>query len=58
MIAKAGKPYLRLEPYRKLVRERVPGGLEGQIPMSPEFDEPDEELAELIEKSRVLPNMD
>lgn len=56
VIAKAGEPYLRLEPYRKRVGERVLGGLEGQIWMSPDFDEPDEELMDLMEKSRIFPD--
>ena len=34
VICRAGKPYLRLEPYRERVKERKPGGLEGQIWMS------------------------
>ncbi len=39
VICKAGEPYLRLEPYRERLEERKPGGLEGQIWMSPDFDE-------------------
>ena len=56
VIAKAGEPYLRLEPYRKRIRERVPGGLEGKIWMSPDFDEPDEDLIDLIENSKIFPD--
>ncbi|MCY4389532.1 MAG: hypothetical protein OXC18_20745 [Desulfurellaceae bacterium] len=44
IIAKAGEPYLRLEPYRPRRVERKMGGLEGQIWMSPDFDEEDEEI--------------
>lgn len=58
VIAKAGEPYLRLEPYRKRIAERIPGGLEGEIWMSPDFDEPDEELMELIENSKIFPDED
>ena len=50
VIAKAGEPYLRLEPYRDRLEERQLGGLEGKIWMSPDFDDPDEELMDLIEK--------
>ena len=39
VIAKAGEPYLRLEPCRRNMQEREPGGLEGQFWMSPDFDE-------------------
>ena len=49
VIAKAGEPYLRLEPYRERLEERQLGGLEGKIWMSPDFDDPDEELMDLVE---------
>ncbi len=39
VIAKAGKPYLRLTPYRAAGIERKPGALEGQIWMAQDFDE-------------------
>ena len=58
IIAKAGEPYLRLEPYRERLKERKLGGLEGQIWMSPDFDEPDEELIEAIENSKIFPDED
>lgn len=58
VIAKAGEPYLRLEPYRARLEERQLGGLEGKIWMSPDFDEPDEELIELIENSKIFPDED
>ena len=48
VIAKAGEPYLRLEPYREeKVEPRKLGGLEGKIWMAPDFDEPAEDLWEL-----------
>ena len=56
VIAKAGEPYLRLVPYRERKARRKLGGLEGQIWMSPDFDEPDNELMELIEQSNIFPN--
>ena len=56
VIAKAGEPYLRLVPYRKPLEKRKLGGLEGQIWMSPDFDEPDEELMDLIENSKIVPD--
>ncbi len=56
VIAKAGEPYLRLEPYREKLEPRKPGGLEGKIWMSPDFDEPDEELFELMMNSKIFPD--
>ena len=56
VICKAGRPWLRLEPYRDRPKKRELGGLEGQIWMSPDFDEPDEELIKLFEDSKVFPD--
>ena len=56
VIAKAGEPYLRLEPYRERLEERQLGGLEGKIWMSPDFDDPDEELMDLIENAKIFPD--
>ena len=58
MICRAGEPYLRLEPYRERVKERKPGGLEGQIWMAPDFDEEDEELIDAFENSKIFPDED
>ncbi len=56
VIAKAGEPYLRLEPYRERLVERQLGGLEGKIWLSPDFDDPDEELMDLLETSQIFPD--
>ena len=56
VICKAGKPWLNLLPYRERMRERVPGGLEGQIRMAPDFDDEDEELISEIEGSKIYPD--
>ncbi|MDE0026227.1 MAG: hypothetical protein OXP69_17610 [Spirochaetaceae bacterium] len=56
VICKAGKPWLNLVPYRKRLQERKPGGFEGQIRMSPDFDEEDEELIADIENSKISPD--
>ena len=56
VIAKAGEPYLRLEPYRDRLEERQLGGLEGKIWMSPDFDDPDEELMDLVENAKIFPD--
>ena len=58
VIAKADEPYLRLTPYRERLEKRKMGGLEGQIRMSPEFDDDDEELIGLIENSKIFPDED
>lgn len=56
VIARAGEPWLRLTPYRERLRERKMGGMEGQFWMSPDFDEEDEELIELIENPKIFPD--
>ena len=56
VIAKAGEPYLLLKPYKRPEAERKFGGLEGQIWMAPDSDEPDEELMDLIENSKLFPD--
>jgi len=58
VIARAGEPYLRLEPYRERREPRQPGGYEGQIWMSPQFDDPIPELEEAIENSKIFPDED
>ena len=58
VIARAGEPWLRLEPYREHAQPRQLGGLEGQIRMSPDFDEEDEELIEAFENSKIFPDED
>ena len=56
VIARAGEPYLRLVPYRERKPRRQLGGLEGRIWTSPDFDEPDDELMELFEQSKIFPD--
>ena len=58
VIYKAGSPWLRLIPYREHAKKRLMGGLEGQIWMSPDFDEEDEELIEAFENSKIFPDED
>jgi prevent-host-death family protein len=40
VIAKAGKPMARLTPLPELHRPRRPGGWEGRVKISEDFDEP------------------
>ncbi len=58
MVCKAGTPGLWVTPYRERLEERKLGGLEGQIRMSPDFDEQDQELIEAIENSNIFPDED
>ena len=58
VIARAGEPWLRLEPYREHLKERKLGGLEGQIRMSEDFDEEDEEFTEAMWNPKLFPDED
>ncbi|MGV1100880.1 type II toxin-antitoxin system Phd/YefM family antitoxin [Thiovibrio sp. JS02] len=44
IIAKAGKPLVRLVPLHTDDRQRTPGRFKGQITLSPDFDATPEEL--------------
>jgi len=39
IIAKAGKPAIRMIPYRESKEARTPGGWEGKVIMSDDFDD-------------------
>ncbi|MCJ8278579.1 MAG: type II toxin-antitoxin system prevent-host-death family antitoxin [Rivularia sp. ALOHA_DT_140] len=39
IIAKAGKPAIRMIPYRENKKPRTPGGWEGKVTMSDDFDD-------------------
>ena len=58
VICRAGRPWLRLVPYEGSTETRQLGGLEGQIWMSEDFDQEDEELVAAIERSSIFPNED
>ena len=58
IIAKAGEPYLRLEPYRERLKERKPGGLEGQIWIAPDFDETPQDVIDSFYNSKIFPDED
>jgi antitoxin (DNA-binding transcriptional repressor) of toxin-antitoxin stability system len=49
IIAKAGKPYLELLPYRERAIRRVPGSCKGLITIAPDFDETPEEIIKSFE---------
>jgi len=49
VIARAGRPVVRLVPYRTRVQERKPGLWKGRVTILPGFDEMDEEIAREFE---------
>ena len=49
IIAKAGKPYLNLTPYRDVPVERKPGRFKGRIRIADDFDVTPEELLDDFE---------
>jgi len=55
VICKAGRPWLRLTPYQERLDRREPGGLEGQIRLSPDFDAEDDEIIAAFEHSKLFP---
>ncbi len=64
IIAKAGKPFLRLTPYdepkasepkNEQLKRRPLGMLEGQIWIAPDFDDTPEELIDLFYNGDVFP---
>ncbi len=58
VIAKAGEPYLRLEPYRKPTTKRKLGALKGQIWIAPDFDETPQEVIDAFWNSKIFPDED
>lgn len=49
VIARAGKPLVRLVPFQEPRQPRRPGRLKGQIQMSADFDDADATIADLFE---------
>ena len=46
ILSKAGKPVAKIVPYRGAAKSRVPGSMEGEIWMAPDFDELPDDIAE------------
>jgi prevent-host-death family protein len=46
ILAKAGKPVAKIVPYRGVARSRVPGSMEGEIWIAPDFDQLPDDMAE------------
>ena len=55
VICNAGRPWLRLTPYRERLDRRQPGGFEDQIRLAPDFDAEDDEIIAAFENSRLFP---
>lgn len=48
VIAKAGKPVVKLVPYQELKKKRIPGRMAGKIWISDDFDDEDPEINKLF----------
>ncbi|MDY7103729.1 MAG: type II toxin-antitoxin system prevent-host-death family antitoxin [Actinomycetota bacterium] len=53
IIGRSGRPVARLVPYVEAPKARVPGRLRGRIQIADDFDDPDEEIADLFEGERT-----
>ena len=58
VIARAGEPWLRLEPYRERRDKRKLGVLKGQIRIAPDFDETPQEVIDSFYESNLFPGED
>jgi prevent-host-death family protein len=56
VIARHGKPVARLVPLQRTATPRQLGWLRGNIWMAPDFDEPDQELIDLMESGPIFPD--
>jgi prevent-host-death family protein len=56
IIARNGRPVAKLVPIQRQPVKRVPGSLRGKIWMAPDFDEPDEEMIDLMYDGPVFPD--
>jgi prevent-host-death family protein len=52
VIAKAGRPYVRLSPCQTNLTPRKPGGWKGRAWIAEDFDAPNEEIVQLFEGPR------
>ena len=58
VIAKAGEPWLRLEPYRERQGRRELGVWKGQVRIAPDFDETPQEVIDSFHDSNLFPGED
>jgi len=50
VIARAGRPVARLVPNRPHREPRIPGSWRGKVRLAPDFDSPDDAMADLFER--------
>lgn len=55
VICRAGRPWLRLTPFREQLPRREPGGLEGRVRLGPDFDAEDDDIVAASEDSVLYP---
>jgi prevent-host-death family protein len=58
VIAKAGRPLVKLVPYVAERTPRRPGGWEGQVWISPDFDDPLSEFEDAFYNGPIFPEED
>jgi prevent-host-death family protein len=58
IIARNGRPIARLVPTQRQRSPRVPGAWGGKGWIADDFNDPDEELIDLVENGPVFPNVD
>lgn len=56
VIARNGRPVARLVPTQRERSPRVPGSLRGKVWYAPDFDESDQEIADLFNNSKLFPD--
>lgn len=55
VIARAGKPAVKLTPHKSPLKKRVPGKFKGKIWMSPDFDDESDEINEMFYGGSIEP---
>lgn len=55
IIARNGRPIAQLVPMQRDRPPRVPGAWAGKVWMADDFDEPDQELIDLMENGPIFP---
>ena len=55
VIAKAGKPYLHLKPFREDLTPRKPGAWKGKVRIGPDFDD-DQDIIDSFYNSKIFPD--
>lgn len=58
VIARNGRPVARLVPAQRIRSPRRPGAWEGRGWIADDFDEPDQEMIDLVENDPIFPTGD